>query len=165
MSARKDVLSASEYKPVFCVFCSRRSCGGRTKPDYNYVFSPGCDVTCHQHGDTSSNPPVTNFVMRMRRNLVSLPSMNLQNISREEDEPRLVVDREKPVILELTSLSPSPKSKSNRKGKVEFGLWAVSKISWATHHGLGMTQGFTSWTIHYHSVICVTRTHYRIGFW
>ena len=35
--------------------------------------------------------------------------------------------------FQLPSPSPSPKSKSNSTGKEEFGLWAVSKISWATH--------------------------------
>ena len=30
--------------------------------------------------------------------------------------------------------SPSSSPMSNRKGKEEFGLWAVSSILWATHH-------------------------------
>ena len=33
---------------------------------------------------------------------------------------------------ESKSQLPSPSQKSNRKGKKEFGLWAVSKILWAT---------------------------------
>ena len=31
-------------------------------------------------------------------------------------------------------LFPSPSPKSIRKGKEDFGLWAVSKILWATTH-------------------------------
>ena len=45
-------------------------------------------------------------------------------------------------LIFLTSPSPMSKSqvqaqqspKSNKKGKREFGLWAVSKILWATHN-------------------------------
>ena len=35
---------------------------------------------------------------------------------------------------ESKSQVPNPSPKSNRKGKEEFGLWAVSKILEATHH-------------------------------
>ena len=72
--------------------------GGRTKPEDNYVFSSGSDVTATE----TRAQPVTNFVMRMRRNLVSLHSINQQSILRKRDEKMTMIHR---LIVSLSSQS------------------------------------------------------------